>query len=126
MSNALLGLIAAGLLVLGLGAAGCSSDAGTRAERIERQLLVSCSCHPKKIDGLPLEGAIRETIREGIAAGQSDDEILWAALMAHGNALLSAGVEDVEVRAAAAIAGTGLALLLALGVLLMQVGRERR
>ena len=116
------------LVCLGLGAAaGCAPDSDLeRAARIERDLLVSCSCHPKKISGLPIEAAIRASIAAGIGRGQSDDEILWDVLMEHGNALLRAGIEDVALRASAAAGVSAAALLGGLGVLLLQLRRPRR
>ena len=116
------------LLCLGLwAAAGCAPDTEMeRAARIERDLLVSCSCHPKKISGLPIESAIRESIAAGIGRGQSDAEILWDVLMEHGNALLRAGIEDVALRASAAAGVSATALLAGLGVLLLQIRRPGR
>jgi hypothetical protein len=115
-------LALAACAALGLGACG-PGDASDRAARLERTLLESCSCHPKKISGLPLESAIRASIAEGIARGLPDDEILWQTLLEHGNALLRAGVEDVAERAAAA-AGVSAALLLSgLALLMLQLRR---
>ena len=113
------------LFCLGV-AAGCApAGDAERAARIERDLLASCSCHPKKIEGLPIESAIRESIAAGIASGRSDSEILWAVLSEHGNALLRAGIEDVALRAAAAATVSVATLLAGLGVLLLQLRRPR-
>lgn len=110
-----------------LGVLGCADDPDpleTRAARIEERLLATCSCHPKRIVGLPLEREIRAAIRRGIEAGQEDDAILWAVLQTHGTALLEAGIEDVAQRAAMAAVETVLILLLAGGALLLQLRRR--
>lgn len=95
-----------------------------RAASIEHKLLASCSCHPKKIAGLPLETEIRAAIREGIAEGKDDDAVLWAVLQTHGTALLAAGIQDLEARAAAFSVETGGLVVLGLGVLLLQLRRR--
>jgi hypothetical protein len=97
-----------------------------RAERIEARLLASCSCHPKKIEGLPIEREIRAEIRRLLAEDLDDDAILWAVLERHGTALLEAGIEDVEVRAAAVLVETAVILLLSAAVLLLQLRRSPR
>jgi hypothetical protein len=115
------------LLSLALVAApACERATGTdaRAAAIEHKLLVSCSCHPKKIAGLPLEAEIRAAIREGMAEGLDDDAVLWRVLQTHGTALLAAGIQDLEARATAFAAETGLVLLAGLGVLLLQLRRR--
>ena len=94
-----------------------------RAARLEQQLLASCSCHPKKIAGLPLETEIRSAIAAGIASGHDDGTILWAVLQSHGTALLSAGIDDVEQRARAAVAIIPLCLTLGAAALLLQLRR---
>ncbi len=106
-------------------ALGCApeTDEGARAVRIERQLLASCSCHPKKIEGLPLQTEIRGAIRAGIAGGLDDNAILWQVLERHGTALLRAGIEDVALRAKAALGVTAFCLLLGSGAFLLQLRR---
>lgn len=101
-----------------------AASADARAAAIEHKLLVSCSCHPKKIAGLPLEKEIRAAIREGMAEGLDDDEVLWRVLQTHGTALLAAGIHDLEARAAAFAAETGLVVVAGLGVLLLQLRRR--
>jgi hypothetical protein len=75
----------------------CAPEGGDpldgRAQRIEQRLLASCSCHPTKIEGLPLEREIRAEIRRLLAENLDDDAILWAVLKTHGTALLEAGIE---------------------------------
>jgi hypothetical protein len=116
----------AAVLALALVAApACERAVGTdaRAAAIEHELLASCSCHPKKIAGLPLEAEIRAAIREGIAEGKDDDAVLWAVLQTHGTALLAAGIQDLQARAAAFSVESGALVLLGLGVLLLQLRR---
>jgi hypothetical protein len=94
-----------------------------RAASIEHKLLASCSCHPKKIAGLPLETEIRAAIRDGIAAGEDDDAVLWGVLQTHGTALLAAGIQDLQTRALAFSVESGALVVLGLGVLLLQLRR---
>jgi hypothetical protein len=115
------------LLSLALVAApACERATGSdaRAASIEHKLLASCSCHPKKIAGLPLEKEIRSAIREGMAEGLDDDAVLWRVLQTHGTALLAAGIQDLEARAAAFAAETGVVIVAGLGVLLLQLRRR--
>lgn len=115
------------LLSLALVAApACERATGSdaRAASIEHKLLASCSCHPKKIAGLPLEKEIRFAIREGMAEGLDDDAVLWRVLQTHGTALLAAGIQDLEARAAAFAAETGVVIVAGLGVLLLQLRRR--
>jgi hypothetical protein len=120
----------AGIAILGLLLAlgpGCADDVGleeSRAQRIEQQLLASCSCHPRKIEGLEIERQIRTAIASLIDQGLDDDAILWSVLQQHGAELLSAGVEDVELRARVAFIEVGGILLVAGGVLLLQLRRR--
>ena len=114
------------LLALVLCAApGCErvTDVDARAASIEHKLLASCSCHPKKIAGLPLETEIRAAIREGIAAGLDDDAVLWSVLQTHGTALLAAGIQDLQTRALAFSVETAALVVVGLGVLLLQLRR---
>jgi len=99
------------------------TDVDARAASIEHKLLASCSCHPKKIAGLPLETEIRAAIREGIAAGLDDDAVLWSVLQTHGTALLAAGIQDLQTRALAFSVETGALVVVGLGVLLLQLRR---
>jgi hypothetical protein len=105
-------------------ACGRATGADERAASIEHKLLASCSCHPKKIAGLPLEREIRTAIREGMADGLDDDAVLWRVLQTHGTALLAAGIQDLEARAAAFAAETGVVVVAGLGVLLLQLRRR--
>jgi hypothetical protein len=108
-------------------AGGCALDSPQdRAAAIEKQLLASCTCHPRKISGLPLETQIREAIGAGIAAGLDDDAILWRVLQTHGNAILRAGIDDLETRALAFVIESGGILVMGLGVLLLQLRRRSR
>jgi hypothetical protein len=119
-------LRALALLVFALcAAAACErvTDVDARAASIEHKLLASCSCHPKKIAGLPLETEIRAAIREGIAAGLDDDAVLWSVLQTHGTALLAAGIQDLQTRALAFSVETGALVAVGLGVLLLQLRR---
>ncbi|HXZ85783.1 MAG TPA: hypothetical protein VEI82_09855 [Myxococcota bacterium] len=120
-------LLRALALALLLGAApACErvTSVDARAASIEHKLLASCSCHPKKIAGLPLETEIRAAIREGIAAGLDDDGVLWAVLQTHGTALLAAGIQDLQARALAFAVETGALIVVGLGVLLLQLRRR--
>ncbi|MFI5315907.1 MAG: hypothetical protein ACHQ6T_09405 [Myxococcota bacterium] len=115
------------VLVLALAAAPACERATTadaRAESIEHKLLASCSCHPKKIAGLPLETEIRAAIREGMAAGLDDDAVLWRVLQTHGTALLAAGIQDLQARAVAFSVESLLLVGAGLGVLLLQLRRR--
>jgi hypothetical protein len=114
------------LCVALVAAPGCERAGGAdaRAASIEHKLLASCSCHPKKIAGLPLEKEIRAAIREGMADGLDDDAVLWRVLQTHGTALLAAGIQDLEARATAFAAETGLVIVAGLGVLLLQLRRH--
>jgi hypothetical protein len=116
-------LLAAVALGLGLACAPASDEAGARAASIERQLLSSCSCHPKKIEGLPLQTEIRSAISAGVAQGLDDNTILWRVLERHGRALLEAGVEDVALRAQVAIWTMAFCLLLGSAAFLLQLRR---
>ena len=101
MRRGVLCLVAAVGLLLAC-AAGESDPVEARAQQLEARLLASCSCHPNKIAGLPIEREIRAEIRRLLEEDLDDDAILWAVLERHGKALLEAGIDDVEVRAAAA------------------------
>jgi hypothetical protein len=109
-----------------LAVAACSGDPvmTDRAAELERRLLVSCQCHPKKIDGLPLQEEIRSAIQAGIVSGLDDDAILWKVLGTHGTALLGAGIDDVEARALAFVAESALILIAGFGILLLQLRRR--
>lgn len=111
------------LLLAALACAPADDPFEARAARLEEQLLASCSCHPKKIAGLPLETEIRAAIAAGIASGDDDGTILWSVLQSHGTALLTAGIDDVEQRARAAIAIVPLCLTLGAAALLLQLRR---
>ena len=128
MSRAVAGF---GTLVLLLGAllaTGCGGEPAdpfeARAADIERRLLESCSCHPKKIEGLPLETALRQSIRAHLLTGMDDDDVAWLVLKEYGAALLRAGIEDVESRAVAVAVLTPVLLLVGAGVLLLQLRRD--
>ena len=115
------------LLCIALLGAGCNeADAPfeVRAADLEQRLLASCSCHPKKISGLPLETRIREDIAKGLAQGLDDDTILWDLITTHGTELLTAGVEDLDARARAVLIQTPLILLAGAAVLLLQLRRN--
>lgn len=114
-------LIAATLVALALGCAAELDGPHARAARIEQQLLASCSCHPKKIEGLALEQEIRSSILLGIERGLDDDAILWATLERHGRALLEAGIADIAERARAVLVIAPLSLLLAAVAFLLQL-----
>jgi hypothetical protein len=112
------------MLVLANGACTRQESGGGRAAELERRLLVSCYCHPRKIAGLPIQEEIRSVIQAGIDAGLDDDAILWKVLETHGTALLSAGVDDLETRALAFATESALIVIVGLGVLLLQLRRS--
>lgn len=95
--------VGAALLVLSIlagGAAGCRranpGDVAARVADLERRLTTTCACHPRKIAGLPIEGEIRADLATWIREGKEDDEILWLAFSRYGNALLAAGIRNLE------------------------------
>ncbi|HKC52367.1 MAG TPA: hypothetical protein VKF60_16365 [Myxococcota bacterium] len=122
--NRLVRALTLSLALLAAPACERAPGADARAASIEHKLLASCSCHPKKIAGLPLELEIRSAIREGMAEGLDDDAVLWRVLQTHGTALLAAGIQDLEARAAAFAAETGVLIVAGLGVLLLQLRRR--
>lgn len=124
MRGALAALLLSLAVVSGCGGGADRDPVAERASLIEARLLASCSCHPRKIEGLTVEREIRTQIRTLIGQGLDDDEILWATLMAHGTELLEAGIEDATLRANVALAETGAILVVACAVLLLQLRRR--
>lgn len=124
MRRAALPLAALALALACVGSPDGADPVDARAARLERQLLASCSCHPKQIAGLEVERDIRAAIRAGIAAGHDDGDILWSVLQAHGTELLTAGVADVERRADAVLVATPAVFLLGAAALLLQLRRR--
>ena len=93
--------IAALVLVISLaGAVGCArsgkGDIDARVANLERRLTTTCSCHPRRIEGLPIEAAIRADLRRWILEGRDDDTILWMAFQRYGKELLTAGIRNLQ------------------------------
>ncbi len=116
----------AALLVLAClapGVQGCRrihpDDVAARVADLERRLTTTCACHPRQIEGLPIQGEIRTDLAGWIREGKGDDEILWLAFARHGRALLAAGIQDlkgeflVALSVVAGILVTGFAILVA-------------
>jgi len=93
----------AALLLLALlapGVEGCHrthpNDVAARVADLERRLTTTCACHPRKIEGLPIQGRIRADLAAWIREGKGDDQILWLAFSRYGSALLAAGIRNLE------------------------------
>ena len=103
-----LGILALALCLFHFGG-GCSPigevDVNARVLDLERRLTTTCACHPRKIDGLPIQHALRADLKGWIEEGRDENEILWLAFRRYGKELLAAGVENLEglVKMAAAI-----------------------
>jgi hypothetical protein len=103
-----LGILALALCLFHFGG-GCSpigeADVNARVLDLERRLITTCACHPRKIEGLPIQHALRADLKAWIEEGHDENEILWLAFRRYGKELLAAGVENLEglVKTAAAI-----------------------
>ncbi|MDP3937165.1 MAG: cytochrome c-type biogenesis protein CcmH [Deltaproteobacteria bacterium] len=75
-----------------------TTDIEARVVALERRLAETCACHPRKIEGLPVQQRIRADIRGWLAEGKDDREILWLGFTRYGSELLAAGIEDLEGR----------------------------
>jgi hypothetical protein len=111
------------LACLAPGVQGCRrihpDDVAARVADLERRLTTTCACHPRQIEGLPIQGQIRADLAAWIREGKGDDEILWLAFARHGRALLAVGIQDLRgefLLALGVVAGilvTGFAILVA-------------
>ncbi len=90
------------VLLFGLlpGFAGCGpsggSDLTARVLELEKRLTTTCACHPRDIEGLPVQKALRADLKSWLEEGRGENEILWLAFDRYGKELLAAGVEDLE------------------------------
>ncbi len=105
-------------LAAGLAAsAGCARHGkGTvdaRVTDLERRLTTTCACHPRRIQGLPIEAAIRADLRRWVLEGKDDDTILWLAFGRYGKELLVAGIRNLQGEVV--FAGGTVAFILAAG-----------
>ncbi|MFQ5459097.1 MAG: hypothetical protein ACE5FC_11695, partial [Myxococcota bacterium] len=80
------------------GGPGGEADIGAKVISLEKRLTTSCACHPRKIEGLPIQAAIRADLRAWITEGKDDREILWLGFRRYGSELLAAGIADLEGR----------------------------
>jgi len=115
------------LSVLAPGVQGCRrvhpDDVAARVADLERRLTTTCACHPRKIEGLPIQGEIRGDLAEWIREGKSDDEILWLAFSRYGRALLAAGIQDLEGEFLVALGVMAFILVSGFGVLVAHLRR---
>lgn len=77
---------------------GGGEDIAAKVEQLERRLTISCACHPRKIEGLPIQTAIRADMKAWLEEGKDDKEILWLGFRRYGSELLAAGIADLEGR----------------------------
>jgi len=80
------------------GGPGGGEDVAAKVEQLERRLTVSCACHPRKIEGLPIQTALRADLKAWLEEGKDDQEILWLGFKRYGGELLAAGIADLEGR----------------------------
>jgi len=80
------------------GAPGRPDDVESRVVALEKRLTTTCACHPRKIEGLPIQKLIRADLRTWIGEGKDDREILWLGFTRYGSELLAAGIQDLEGR----------------------------
>jgi hypothetical protein len=109
-----------GIVALAVGLAGWAvwprqgkGSVDARVAEIEHRLTTTCSCHPRRIQGLPIEGAIQADLRRWVLEGKDDDTILWLAFSRYGTALLTAGIQNLQVEVV--YAGGTVAIILAAG-----------
>jgi cytochrome c-type biogenesis protein CcmH/NrfF len=124
--------VLAALLLLALlvpGVEGCRrthpNDVAARVADLERRLTTTCACHPRKIEGLPIQGRIRADLAAWIREGKGDDQILWLAFARYGSALLAAGIQDLEGEFLAAMGVVALILVSGSTVLVLHLARGR-
>jgi hypothetical protein len=127
VKGTVIGAVALALCLWLLGA-GCDrvpgGDLAGRVSRLEHRLTTTCACHPRKIDGLPIQRALRADLAVWIEAGKEDQEILWLAFDRYGKELLAAGVDDLEGLVRAAVGITALIALAGFAALVGHVRRE--
>lgn len=112
-----------GSLVPAGGGGAAAVDA--RVLKLEHRLTTTCACHPRDIDGLPIQQSIRADLRAWIAQGLDDREILWRGFTRYGGELLAAGIADLEGRVVLAGWVTGVIALLAFACLVANLRRAR-
>ena len=116
------------LSVLAPGVQGCRrvhpGDVAARVADLERRLTTTCACHPRKIEGLPIQGEIRVDLAGWIREGKSDDEILWLAFARYGRALLAAGIQDLEGEFLVSLGVMAFILVSGFGVLVAHLRRD--
>jgi hypothetical protein len=126
VSGTVIGAVALALCLSFLGS-GCDrvreGDLAARVSKLERRLTTTCACHPRKIEGLPIQRALRADLAAWIEAGKDDEEILWLAFDRYGRALLAVGVDDLEGLVHAALWITGFIAMAGFAAL---VGHLRR
>jgi len=99
-------------------------DTDSRVAALERRLATTCACHPRDIEGLPIQSRIRADLRKWIEEGKDDREILWLGFTRYGSALLAAGIADLEGEVRRAGWVTALIALLAFAALIANLRRE--
>ena len=100
-----------------------AGDVEARILSLERRLTTTCACHPRDIEGLPIQGRIREDLRAWIAEGRDDRDILWLGFTRYGSELLAAGITDLESQVR--LAGWITAIIAALGLTLLVANLRR-
>jgi len=101
------------------------NDLAARVADLERRLTTTCACHPRKIEGLPIQGEIRADLAAWIREGKGDDEILWLAFARYGSALLAAGIQNLEGEFLVAMGVVALILVSGFTVLVVHLVRDR-
>ena len=105
------------------GGLGGGESIAAKVEKLERRLTISCACHPRKIEGLPIQTALRADLRSWLEEGKDDKEILWLGFKRYGSELLAAGIADLEERVLQAAWVVG---FITLASFLLLVGNLRR
>jgi len=101
------------------------NDLAARVADLERRLTTTCACHPRKIEGLPIQEEIRADLAAWIREGKGDDEILWLAFARYGSALLAAGIQNLEGEFLVAMGVVALILVSGFTVLVVHLVRDR-
>ena len=101
------------------------NDVAAHVAELERRLTTTCACHPRKIEGLPIQGRIRADLAAWIREGKGDDQILWLAFSRYGSALLAAGIQDLKGEFLVAMGVLVLILLSGFTVLVLHLARGR-
>lgn len=99
------------------------NDVAARVADLERRLTTTCACHPRKIEGLPIQGQIRADLAAWIREGKGDDEILWLAFARYGSALLAAGIQNLEGEFLVAMGVVAFILVSAFAILVAHLQR---